>query len=93
MNVKLAAPVMLQDDGIKKKSQKKGTKLIVSYQQLRPIYKASQIHKVNDKILKVMDEEKNLLVGSIREANHSVLQETLTNSCLSQTRTTKIRQV
>ncbi len=92
-DVMLAAPVTLQDSGIKKRPQKKATKQIASQRKLRPIYKDLPIHKTDDKTSDAVEEEDDLPIGLIREANHLVLQETSANSHLPQMRTTKTRQV
>lgn len=92
-DVMLAAPVTLRDSRVKKRPQKKATKPVVSHRQLRPIYEDLQTHETDDETSEVMDEEEDLPVGPTREANHSVLQETLANFRLPQTRTTKTGQV
>lgn len=69
----LIALITLQDSEMKKKPQKKAIKPMISYWQLRPIYKDSQTHQTDKKISEVMDEEKDLLVGSTRKANYLVL--------------------
>lgn len=92
-NVMLAASVTLRDSGVKKRPQKKATKPVVSLRQLRPIYEDPQTHEIDDETSEVMDEEEDLPVGPIREANHPVLQETSANSRLPQTRTTKTGRV
>ena len=92
-DVMLAAPLTLQDSGTKKRRKKKATKQIASHRNLRPIYEDPQIHKTDEETSDAIDEEDDLPVGPIREANHPVLQETSAHSRLSQTRTTKTRQV
>lgn len=92
-DVMLAAPVTLRDSGVKKRPQKKATKQVVSHRQLRPIYEDPQTHETDDKTSEAMDEEEDLPVGPIREANHPVLQETSANSRLPQTRTNKTGRV
>lgn len=66
---------------------------MLSYWQLRPIYKDLQTHKMDSKTSKVINEEKNLLVGSIKKANHLELEKILANFWLSQTIITKMEQV
>ena len=85
-DVMLTASVTLQDNGIKKRPQKKVTKQIASHRQLRSIYEDPQIHKTDNETSKSMDGEDDLPVGPIREANHPVFQETSANSWLPQTR-------
>lgn len=60
---------------------------------MEPFYEDSQIHQTDDKTPEVMDKKKNQPVESIRQVNHSLLQETLANSQLLQTKTTKIKRI
>lgn len=59
----LAAPVTLQDGGVKERPQVEAPKHVVSQRQLRPIYKGSPKHrKLMMRQLMVMDEFDDILV-------------------------------
>ena len=82
-----AAPVALRDSGVKKRKPKKAAKPGVNRQQLRAIYEDP--HDAPED----MDEGEDLLVGPSMGDNYRVFQETLANSWLPQTRTTKTGRV
>lgn len=58
-DIMLAAPITLQNREVKKRSQKKATKLVVSQQWLRPVYEDPQTHETDDETPEVMDEDED----------------------------------
>ncbi len=91
--IMLAAPVTLQNSGMKKRSQKKAVKPVAIQQHLRPVYEDLQIQGTDDETPEVMDEDDDQPVKPIRETDYPAFQQTSANSRLPQTRTTKTGRV
>lgn len=92
-DIMLAAPVTLQNSGVKKRSQKKAVKPVAIQQRLRPVYEDPQIQRTDDETPRIMNEDEDQLVRPIRETNYPALQQTSANSRLPQTRTTKTGRI
>ena len=68
----LAAPVTLQDSGVKEKPQEEATLQVASHRQLRPIYEDPRANETNDEISDVTDEFEDILVPD--EVQHVIPQ-------------------